>query len=183
VTALDQAGRPALLAQRIESERDPRRRRNLAVVARHVAAEIDGDIDAVLATMVPEPTYHIWGASASVAPRGAAQVRTFYEDLVATGRNRLEFDISRVVVDDGHVVTDGVMRHAFPGTAVVERGLAGVEPVVPDDWYLVAYRLLIVWPVNDDGLLKGEDIFAGEVPRVLRRLAPGELPHLGLEGR
>lgn len=172
-----------LLIDRIGDEQDERRRRNLEVVAQHVLAEGEGNVDGVMATMVAEPTYHIWGASDSVGPRGAREVRAFYEELIRTGRNRLEFDIRRVVVDDDHVVTEGEMRHAFQGTTVRERRLGAGEPVVPDDWYLVAYRVLIVWPVNDKGLLEGEDIFAGEAPRVLRRLGPDELPHLGLEGR
>src|SRR5687768_12870805 len=45
------------LLDAIGAEADPVRRANLELVAAHVVAEVDGDVDALLDTMVAEPTY------------------------------------------------------------------------------------------------------------------------------
>jgi hypothetical protein len=163
------------LLDRIVAEADPRLRSNLQVVARHVVAEIAGDIDVLMATLVDEPVYGIWGSSGSVGPVGARQVREHYEQLVASGKNRLEYHLSRVVVDADAVVTDGEFRFAYRGDDV-ETATAGVDV---DAWYLVAYQCLVVWPIAADGRIAGEEIYTGERPRIVRALGPGELPHLG----
>lgn len=168
-----------LLTERAAAETDPRRRANLEVVARHVREEVRGDIPALMATMVPQPRYEIRGASSSPGPKGYQEVKAFYEASIATGKNRLEFDISRVVADDDAVVTEGVFRHAYSGETLLERGFAEAGRVEPNGWYLVEYQALILWPISPDGLIEGEQVYAGEPPRVIRRLAPGECPRLG----
>jgi hypothetical protein len=165
-----------LLAERARTERDPRRRANLEVVARHVEAEVAGDIPALMATLVAEPVYRIWGASGSTGPKGHAAVTAHYAAMVASGKNRLEYAVDRVVVDRDTVVTEGVFRHAYQGKVMLRRLSDDLDP---DAWYLVEYRALVVWPIAPDGLIEGEEIYAGEVPRILRRLALGECPHLG----
>lgn len=168
------------LLDRIGTETDPIRRRNLEVVARHVVEEVAGNMPALMATLVPEPEYVVWGASDSVGPSGRAAVVTWYERLQAAGRNRLDYVIHRIVVDEFSVVTEGDFLYAIPG-----RQLPGVtttedgEPVRPDDFHLVRHRTLVVWPISADGLIEGEHIYAGERLRTVRRLADGELPHLG----
>jgi len=183
--ATTRTSRPSwqLLVDALEREVDPVRRRNLDVVVRHVTCEVAGDVAGILATLVPEPVYRIWGASTSRGPCGRADVRAFYEDLVATGKNRLEFRIGRVVADEATVVTEGEFRFAYPGTWVRGRSLDDGTAVAEDGWYLVAYRAVVLWPIDDAGLIEGEEIYAGEPPRLLRRLASGELPHLGPPGR
>jgi hypothetical protein len=167
-----------LLADRLETETDPRRRANLAVVARHVAEEVRGNVPALMTTLVPEPVYRIWGASASTGPRGHAEVVAHYEAMLPSGKNRLEFEVTRVVVDDDTVVTEGIFRHAYRGSTVAGR-LGGSAAVDPDTWYVVEYQCLVVWPISADGLIEGEEIYAGEPPRIVRALQPGECPHLG----
>lgn len=172
-----------LLTERVLTEADPRRRANLEVVARHVREEVRGDIPALMRTLVAEPHYEVWGASESVGPKGRAEVRAFYEAAVESGKNRLEFQISRVTVDDDTVVTEGVFRHAYTGATLVRRGFASLTKVDVASWYLVEYQALIVWPIDSDGLIEGEQMYAGEKPRILRRLHPGECGHLGPRGR
>ncbi|MFN2537848.1 MAG: nuclear transport factor 2 family protein [Mycobacteriales bacterium] len=159
---------------------DPRVRHALDLVARHVVAEVAGDMEGVLATLVPQPRYRIWGASSSTGPVGAAEVRGFYENLFGSGKNRLDYVLTRVVADAAAVVTEGEFHHVYDGTALL--GLVGDE-VHAGHWYHVAYQALVVWPVGPEGLLAGEDIYAGEAPRVLREIAATELPHLGLASR
>lgn len=172
-----------LLAERIATEPDSRLRANLEVVARHVAAEVVGDMPTLMATMVAEPHYRVWGASTSRGPQGRAEVEQFYLDSIAIGKNRLEFRISRVMVDRDTVLTEGVFVHAYSGAVIAGRGFAGADSVQPEAWYLVEYQALILWPVNADGLIEGEDMYAGEKPRVIRELRAGEMDHLGPVGR
>jgi ketosteroid isomerase-like protein len=167
-----------LLAERVAQESHPRRRANLEVVARHVEEEVRGDIDALMATLVPEPVYTVWGASSSVGPRGHAEVVAHYEAMFASGKSRLEYQVARVTADADSVVTDGVFRHAYRGSSLAGR-VVPAEEVEPERWYLVEYRCLVVWPISPEGLIEGEEIFSGEAPRIVRALDPGECPHLG----
>ena len=173
-----------LLVDRIADESDPIRRRNLEVVARHVVEEVAGNLPELMATLVPEPEYTVWGASDSAGPKGRAAVVTWYEALKTSGRNRLDYELHRVVADDKCVVTEGdfhyaIAGHDLPGVSAAESG----ETVDADDWYLVTHRALVLWPINDDGLIEGEHIYAGEHHRVRRALEEGEMPNLGPEDR
>ena len=167
-----------LLADRAASEQNPRLRANLEVVARHVEAEVRGDVPALMATLVAEPRYQVWGASASVGPQGYDEVANFYRAAIEIGKNRLEFEISRVMVDDDTVLTEGIFRHAYSGAMLTARGHDGLQNDA-STWFLVEYQALIIWPISADGLILGEDMYAGEAPRIVRPLGAGELDHLG----
>lgn len=172
------------LLDRLARETDPVVRRNLEVVARHVVEEVGGNIPALLDTLVPDPEYRVWGASTSVGPRGRDQVSAWYQALIDSGRNRLDYVIHRVVADAAAVVTEGDFVYAIPGEALTGHAAAeSGEPVTADAWYLVQHRALVVWPVDDAGLIEGEHIFAGESHRLMRRLADGERPELGPASR
>ncbi|MBD0859794.1 nuclear transport factor 2 family protein [Gordonia sp. zg691] len=168
------------LLDRIDKEADPIRRRNLEVVARHVVEEVAGNMPALMATLVPDPEYVVWGASDSVGPSGHDAVVDWYRRLQAAGRNRLDYIIHRIVVDERCVVTEGDFHYAIRGRdlGAVEVTEAG-EPVAPDAFHLVGHRTTVLWPINDQGLIEGEHIYAGERHRVYRRLSDGELTHLG----
>ncbi|MGQ4615549.1 nuclear transport factor 2 family protein [Nocardia sp. R7R-8] len=167
------------LLDRIAAERDPRRRANLEVVARHVAEEVAGNMPALMATLVPEPEYTVWGASDSTGPSGYDQVVRWYRRLQSAGRNRLDYRIVRVVVDENCVVTEGDFQYAIAGRDLDVTRTESGEDVRPDDYHLVSHRATVLWPISPDRLIEGEHIYSGERHRVLRRLAPGELPHLG----
>jgi hypothetical protein len=169
-----------LLLDAIDAETDPKRRRNLEIVAKHVVYEVAGDIPALMTTLVREPVYHFWGPTDTEPAQGAAAVQAHYQRLIDIGKNRLDFDITRVIADHRHVVTEGDFRFAHLGSQVADLPNPPVGLIDPDARYLVATHCLIVWPINDDGLILGEDVFAGEHPRVIRRLAAGEMTHLGL---
>jgi hypothetical protein len=174
-----------LIADRLASESSERRRDMLAAVAEHVVAEVGGDIPALMATMVPEPQYHFWGnPSGSPGPRGRAETEAHYQQLIATGMSRLEFVVSRVVVDDENVVTEGLFRHALSGGLLGPLGAsADGLSIEPGRSYLVEYLALVIWPITPEGKIAGEDIYFGTAPTVVRALEPGELPHLGLVDR
>lgn len=168
------------LLDRVSTERDPVRKANLQIVARHIVEEVAGNMPALMATLVPDPHYMVWGASDSVGPSGHDEVVDWYRRLQSAGRNRLDYVIHRVVVDESCVVTEGDFHYAIGGSDLrnVSHTEAG-EPILSDKFYLVSHRTTVLWPISADGLIEGEDIYAGERHRVIRGLAEGELPHLG----
>ncbi|MER7684938.1 nuclear transport factor 2 family protein [Streptomyces sp. NPDC097610] len=172
----------AMLVDRLESEENPVFRRNLSIVAEHVVAEVAGDLDALMATVVSDPVYRFWGGAALRTLHDREEVRAFYVDSVSTGKNRLAFDISRVVVDSNTVITEGVFKHAYLGRNLPGALLDG-KPLESDSWYLARYQALVVWPISGDGLIEGEDIYLGQPHQVVRCLESEELPHLGLTVR
>jgi limonene-1,2-epoxide hydrolase len=166
-----------MLAERIASETDPRVRSNLEIVARHVTLEVAGDIEALMTTLVPEPQYNYFGVGFP-GPRGYAEVKAQYEVGVGYGTNRLEFELCRVVADASAVVTEGTFRHAYTGALVRQMGTPHESSLDPDGWYLAEYPAIVVWPIGEDGLIQGENVYFGPT-QVVKPLAPGEMPHLG----
>jgi hypothetical protein len=146
-----------LVEERLETERDPRRRRNLETVLAHMRAEAAGDLDALMATVSEAADYHAYGSpEALLSPTGKPAVRDFYTAFVGSGAHRLEFDVDRLVVDDDCVVTEGVMRIAYPANVL---GLLGHEVPDPEGCYLFEARMAILWPMDADGLVIGEDSY------------------------
>jgi hypothetical protein len=120
-------------------------------------AEAAPDLSALMATVAENACYHAWGtADPLYSPRGKAAVRAFYEAFIASGAHRLELDVDRLVVDDDCVVTEGVMRIAYPGAIVALLGHAVADP---DAYYLFETRMVVVWPMSEDGLVLGEDTY------------------------
>jgi hypothetical protein len=170
------------LLNAIDSATDPGVKHALQMVAEHVVAEVEGDIDRVLATLVPSPIYRFWGVGTNrSALDGPGQVRGFYDTLVGSGKNRLDYVLSRVVADASTVITEGVIHHVLDGADLLGRVST---PVAPGRWYHVTYQSLIVWPIDPaTGLLTGEEVYLGEEHSVVREIAPAELPHLGHPAR
>jgi hypothetical protein len=167
------------LLDRLAAEQDPVLRRNLEVVGRHVVEEVAGNLPALMATLVPDPVYTVWGASDSVGPNGRDEVLAWYEALVSSGRHRLDYVIHRVVADERTVVTEGDFQYAFAGEELSGGTTEAGDTIVPTGRYLVSHRAVVLWPIADSGLIEGEHIYAGERHRVLRSLDPDERPGLG----
>ena len=166
---------------RLAAEQDPTRRRNLATVFAHMKAEAIGDLDGLLETLSDDVHYHFYG-STDPDPTGKAGVRQFYESFIAAGATRLQLDIDRLVVDDTCVVTEGVMRMAYPGRTLAARGVAVDDP---DAFYLYEARMAVFWPFDEQGRARGEDTytagdgFAGIADRKLRPEDIAELAPIG----
>jgi hypothetical protein len=169
----------SMLTDRLATETDPIHRRNLDVVARHVVAEVAGDLAALKATLVDNPSYTFWGGTSPKRLRSMAEVEDFYGNNMRVGKNRLSFDITRIIVDDATVITEGVFRHVVEGAYLVGCRLPDGGPLDPTTSYLTAYQALVVWPITPAGLIAGEEIYLGEPHQVQRSVTPGEFPHLG----
>lgn len=153
----------AALDKRIQREVDPRHIRLLEQVRDHLRTEIGGDLAALMATLVDDPEYHLWGLPVEAGPKGRAAVEAFYTGMIAGGGHRFHLEIMRIVVDRDAVVTEGRMHTRVPGSVVLASGIEHVDgdPVDKDAAYINTAQILTVWPAADDGRLIGEDIYMG----------------------
>jgi len=152
-----------LVEERLASETDPILRANLELVRTHMKCEAQGDIEGVVATLVDKPVYVMHDSPDDVMmnPNGSKDaVRAFYDlTIIQTGAHRLELDCQRVIVDKDAVVTEGIMRMAYPGRTLAA---IGIEVDDPDAYYLFETRMGIVWPVDRAaGKLVGEESYTG----------------------
>lgn len=170
---IDQSVTWAKVEERLAKETDPVRRRNLETVLAHMHAEAEGDLDGLIATLSDGVAYHTYSAPGvpEINPVGKAGVRKFYEDFIASGVTKLQLDIDRLVVDSDCVLTEGTMRMAYPGRALQARGISVDDA---DASYLFETRMAVLWPLDEHGLVRGEDTytsgdgFAGIAGRKLR---------------
>jgi hypothetical protein len=167
--------------ERLAVETDPRLRRNLETILRHMQAEARLDIDGLLETLSAQPHYHAYtpaGEIPELCPKGRDAVRKFYEDFVASGAYRLELAVERLVVDRDCVLTEGVMRMAYPGATLQAMGHAVDDP---EAFYLFEDRMAILWPMDEDGQICGEDTYSvgrGFEGIADRKLAPEDIAPL-----
>lgn len=142
--------------ERLETEVDPVLRRNLALLLQHQKAEAALDMDRLMATVSENARYVAFG-SGQPPLIGKAAVQKFYEDFAASGAYKLQLDTHRLVVDRHCILTEGLMRMAYPGTTLLARGIAVDDP---DAYYLFEAHMAVVWPIDpDDGLFVGEDSY------------------------
>lgn len=143
---------------RLADETDPVLRRNLELLIQHMKAEAALDMDRLMATVSENARYESFtGQPGNMGLLvGKAAVRKFYEDFAASGAYKLQLDVDRLIVDRKCILTEGVMRMAYPGRIVIARGKQVDDP---DAYYLYECRMAIVWPIGDDGLFIGEDSY------------------------
>ncbi len=166
----DNTWRP--LEQRLARTTDPRHRVVLTAVIEHMKAEAEPDLDRLMATLTHAPDYRFWHDDRDRGPKGVDGVRTYYSDLVASGSNVLEFEIDRLVLDDDCLVTEGFLKQILPGGYAARIGLTVDDE---DAYYLAVFRQLILWPVDADGKICGEDSY-NSAPASVTKLAEEELP-------
>lgn len=157
MTLIDQRVTWRAVEARLATEVDPLLRRNLELLLEHMQAEATLDMPRLMATVSPAAHYDFF--SQQISLDGKAAVQKFYEDFAASGASKLQHDITRLVVDRDCIFMDGVMRMAYPGTALRARG---IEVDDPDAHYLFETQMGIVWPISpEDGLFIGEDSYVG----------------------
>ncbi len=128
--------------ERIDKTTNSLHRDQLKVLRAHMAAEVVPDIDGLVATISPKRSqYRIWG-SESPNPSGREEIRAFYADKAERGVLYFQYDIEHLAVDEGIIVTDGVMTSLMP---------------VGGDVHKMVMRMAIFWPFDDNGLLIGEE--------------------------
>jgi len=157
VALIDQSLTWKKVEERLATETDPVLRRNLQMLLQHMQAEATLDMEALMATVSEQAHYHSYpGDPNSPSPDGKAAVRAFYENFAASGAGKLHLDIDRLVVDRHCILTEGVMRMAYPGRTLTAMGIT-VDDAAAD--YLFETRMAIIWPIDEDGLFIGEDSY------------------------
>ena len=134
-------------------------RRNLETLLTHMKAEMAGDVDGLLVTLsddvhVPRLRQRRSGHQ----PGRARQVRAFYNRFIGSGAGQLQLDIDRLVVDKDCILTEGVMRIAYPGRTLQAMG---IDVDDGDAYYLYEAWMATLWPFDENGLATGEDTYTG----------------------
>lgn len=153
---IDQRKNWAMTAARLATETDPRRRQILETIVEHAKAEALPDYERLMATVSPDAHYRFFGDDGVTDVIGKTGVGAFYAELVETGRNAVEHDLDRIVVDADAITTEGPMRMAFPAAYLTG---AGIEAPDPEGRYLYETRMMIVWGFDADGLVQCEDSY------------------------
>ena len=156
---IDQHRTWAKVEERLASESDPELRRNLELLLQHMKAEASLDMDSLMATVSDDALYQNFAPTGQYDLVGKAAVRKFYEDFAASGAHRLHLDIDRLVVDRHCILTEGIMRMAYPGRTLLAMG---IEVDDPDAFYLFETHMAVIWPIGPDGLFIGEDSYVGD---------------------
>lgn len=165
------------LEKRLAETTDERRRRALSIVIEHMKAEAVPDLDGLMRTLTAGPDYHFWTDGQDHGPKTYDGVRGYYQTFVESRSNILEFDIDRLVVDERCVVTEGYLRQIYPGSYAAQLGFPVDDPAAD---YLIVFRQLLLWPIDDEGLIIGEDSYHSG-PAEIRKLSREELPQAYIE--
>jgi hypothetical protein len=144
--------------ERLAVETDPVLVRNLELLLKHMKGEASLDLDAVMSTVSTDARYQNFAGNLVTGPVGKPAVLKFYEGFAASGAHKLHLDIDRLVVDRECILTEGVMRMAYPGRTLQAMG---VEIEDLDSDYLFETHMAIIWPIAADGLFVGEDAYTG----------------------
>jgi hypothetical protein len=145
---------------RLAKATNPRHRRMLEIVLAHGRAEVEADVDGLMATLNDNPEYHFWTARRRFGLSGRDEVRKYYEDFVRAGEGYFQSEKTRIVVDDEAVVTEAVYTYLVP--ASVARKWR-VETDDPKAHYRLQTRGLVIWPFDEKGGLVGEDTYTSGV--------------------
>ena len=153
---------------------NPRHRLLLQRLLQHSRGEVEADLEAVMATLAPNPVYRAWHGSPLLSPSGTYAVRKFYvEEVFGRGRHVFESNKDRIVVDDDTIITEGDMRIIAWGRDARDNGIPIDDP---DACYLMSVRVLIVWPFDTEGYILGEESWSVPVGKGLEKLTPEDVP-------
>jgi hypothetical protein len=146
--------------ERLDRTTDPRHRLLLDTLRDHLLGEATGDFEMLMGTLGPDPQYHFGGGRGGDffggGPKGYEAVKRHYESVYEENRQACQYDITRMIVDNDTIMTEGEFKQIYPGRAIQKRGL---EVDDPDAAYMVTGQLVLIWPYDADGQLTGEDSY------------------------
>lgn len=137
---------------RIAVEHDPRHRHMLGVFRDHLAGEAAADVDAVMATLIPEPRFrHFAFGVERTTQQGQAATHSHYSLVLG---NPSERRLDRILVDDNTIFVDGINYMVMNGAQVTD--LTDRVPDSSAERYMLRLRIATVVPF-EGGLMAGED--------------------------
>ena len=92
----------------------------LTEVAKHMEAEIKGQLEPLMATLQPEPIYHFWQIGGQkMILEGYDAVAGFYSNMFTTGGQQFQVICDKIIVDDlgGHYRRSGATGVRDPNIA------------------------------------------------------------------
>ena len=159
----------------LENTTNPRHRRMLERLYQHSRAERTEDLETVLGTLAPNPAFRSSSPDPAMNPTGWDAVRRFYiEEIFDKGRHILEFIKERILVGDNHIITQGLVRSLHWGQDLVDMGMSVDDA---DGYYMLTYRMLIVWPYDDEQRIIGEESWSQRSGEdYVRKISEADLP-------
>jgi hypothetical protein len=159
---------------RLAETTNPRHRLMLERLLQHARGEVEEDLEAVMGTLAPDPVYHIWSGGPEMNPSGTENVRRFYiEQIFGKGRHCLESNKDRIIVADDAIITEGLLRSVMWGRDLIDTGKAVDDA---DGYYLVQYRMLVVWPYDAEGRIIGEESWSSIPKDSVRKIDAADAP-------
>lgn len=161
-----------LVEKRLAETTNERHRVVLGAVLHHMKLERDADLDGLIETLSANPDYHFWIDGQDLGPKGRDGVRAYYAGLVQGRMSVMEFEMDRLLVDDNCLITEGFLKQIYPGAIAQAMGFDVDDP---NGDYLIVFRQLVLWPVDENGYIEGEDSYHNG-PVSITKLAPEDLP-------
>ncbi len=155
------------LQARADKTENPRHKKLLEGVAKHMEAEIKGQLEPLMATLTAEPVYHFWQVGGqNMVLEGFEAVAGFYSTMFENKGQQFQVVTERIIVDDNGVITEGQVKQVYPREALAAMGIeeANGQKIADHALWLSNAQLITVWPSDPDAKLVGEDIYFGENP-------------------
>lgn len=148
--------------RRIAEEESPKIRRWLQVFRDHWWAEVNNDVDAIMATMSRKSISYSFDGHPFIA-LGGTPIDTFeatkamYETVIGFGiRIAGPFDNERILADKDGIAVMGLQTAVFPG-----KFLTPDPEIDPESFYLIRWFSMSVCTFDEDDKMKGEDVVNG----------------------
>jgi hypothetical protein len=163
------------IEEKLARTTNPRHRLMLERLLQHARGEVEEDLEAVLGTLAPHPVYKSSIETPGMNPTGMEEVVRFYkEQIFGKGRHCLESTKPRILVSDEAIVTEGQVRSVHWGRDLID---TGTQVDDPDGFYLLTYRMLIVWPYDEACRITGEESWSRRTGAdYLRKISEADLP-------
>ncbi|WP_435242085.1 hypothetical protein [Streptomyces cucumeris] len=158
----------AAVERLIETTDNPRHLYLLHAYNRHRYLEMAGRWEEIFAPemTVEHPVYHFNVFGISTTLEGADAVKNVYSEWARTGQSIFYAENEKLAVGDNVICSTAVLYQQTPGAVLA----AGGAPVDPDATYLVKNLEHMIWPYDDEGRLRGEDVW--EVDESTREIIP-----------
>jgi hypothetical protein len=166
------------LEKQLENIDNPRHRAILKNYRRHGLLEVAGRFNEFLTPemTVEEPVYRLHEGGQSIVLDGMAQVRGFYESLVAADALVMWVADQDIAVNDhgfsGEVVFNAFVPAPMLGDSAFSDIRAGDDP---SEMYLLRRTLAFVWPYDERCRLIGEHVYEDTASREVTRPDPADV--------
>ena len=138
----------------------------LTLVRDHMAAEVQGDLQPLMQTLVADPVYNIWNQAGPMRLQGRATIEGLYRDMFEVGAEQFEFVIEKIITGSNDVVTEGHLKQIHTAGGLRDAGIEHVGESAVDEsaLWLSDAQIVVIWPATAEGHLIGEDTYYGEDP-------------------